>query len=79
MEVTGTNMENTHKHAITGIILKDEKIYVPLEEVAKLCKRFPTVSAIQLSEVIEKSIKELTADPEKLALLPKFTTDTSKQ
>jgi len=72
-------MSNTHNHALKGIILKDNQVYVPLEEVAKFCKRFPTVPAAQLSEVIEKSIKELLADPERLAQLPKFTTDTSQQ
>ncbi len=68
-------MTNTHNHAIHGVIFKDNEVYVPLQEVVKFCKRFPTVPSIQLSEVIENSIKALLADSEKANQVPKFTTD----
>jgi hypothetical protein len=68
-------MSNTHNHAIHGVILKDAEVYVPLKEVVKFCKRFPTVPSAQLSEVIENSIKVLMSDPERVATMPTFTTD----
>lgn len=70
-------MNNTHNHAIRGVILKDNEVYVPLKEVVKFCKRFPTVPSAKLSEVIENSIKALLDDPEQVHAVPKFTTDES--
>jgi len=70
-------MSNTHNHAIRGVILKDNEVYVPLQEVVKFCKRFPTVPSAQLSEVIEHAIKEFLTDSELVSKVPKFTTDTA--
>lgn len=67
-------MTNSHNHSIRNIFQRDGVIYAPLLEVSNLCKRFPSVSALQISEVIDNAVKQLLADPEKLKAVKEITT-----
>jgi hypothetical protein len=68
---------NTLNFTIQGIIIKDSIVYVPLEEVCKFCKKFPTVNAAQISEVIEHSIKNLFSNEDLLKQVPRVVVDSS--